>query len=257
MRLASFPPLETASHLGVTVGASHGAAGRANAAQFLNPDSKEPEQAIWWATEWLTARELIPLLRVTPLTPAKAVEALDTSSLFGKPVKSTVTMHMNLAGRPAPSSPTDEPMVEIVDSKPNGWLSERDLIGATEVEALMAKVDGHVGWAVVRDTTAPTNPCVAVGRGIAVGEWLSIQAMFTNEANRGKGLARGILDALHRWGESKGATKVFLDVLASNEAAQGLYQRFGYTSIYSYHYRYYRQSDSSNNGEEAPPGTNC
>jgi N-acetylglutamate synthase len=73
---------------------------------------------------------------------------------------------------------------------------------------------------------------VALDRGIA-----GIYDMVTASAHRGKGLATAIVDALLRWTHASGASCVFLQVNDDNAPALAVYRRFGFSTVYRYHYR--------------------
>ncbi len=234
MRLATYPPLEIASRHGMIVGASHGQSGRANSALVIDPSASQTAETIEWASQWLSDRGVDPLFRITPLTSPSIISNLTDDRSFNSPTNQTDTMHRRLSidSGQSRASATRTPTVVVLPDKPPDWITERSADGATEVEALMAKVDGNVCWAIVRNGTS----AVAVGRGVVSEGWLSIQAMLTAPGSRGQGLAAAILNQLHRWGLDQGATDSFLDVLSTNTAAKPLYQRFGYQLMYQYHY---------------------
>jgi len=54
---------------------------------------------------------------------------------------------------------------------------------------------------------------------------------------RGRGGGRRLTDALLAWGGASGATAAYLQVLKANKVARGLYESFGFSEAYRYHYR--------------------
>lgn len=62
------------------------------------------------------------------------------------------------------------------------------------------------------------NPCEL--------EWLAVEASF-----RRQGIARQLLDALLPWAEAQGAHSIWLEVRASNGAAQQLYLNSGFKPV--------------------------
>ncbi len=64
----------------------------------------------------------------------------------------------------------------------------------------------------------------------AVGEELHINNVAVDQRWRRRGIAGGLLEAALEHGRLRGARRAFLEVRASNVAAQALYRRFGFES---------------------------
>lgn len=77
----------------------------------------------------------------------------------------------------------------------------------------------------------------AVGVGVCEGAWLGIFCMATLPAFRRRGAATAVLRRLAEWGEERGATGAYLQVMQTNAPACALYARLGFTTLYGYHYR--------------------
>lgn len=78
---------------------------------------------------------------------------------------------------------------------------------------------------------------IGIGLGIAERGWVGIYTMLTHPEARRQGVATAVLRQLAVWGEQQGASRMYLQVMQSNHAAQALYGRCGFTTRYSYHYR--------------------
>jgi ribosomal protein S18 acetylase RimI-like enzyme len=89
---------------------------------------------------------------------------------------------------------------------------------------------------VVFVTARRDGVAVAIGQGVAQGEWLCIQCMGTLTAHRRRGAARAVLSTLGQWGAAQGCQRAHLAVLRTNTAAQGLYQSAGFRPVASYSY---------------------
>lgn len=78
-----------------------------------------------------------------------------------------------------------------------------------------------------------------VGVGMAVSErsWTGIFNMATVQETRGRGVATSIISDLARWSLERGADRLYLQVMESNEVARRLYTRLGFSTLYGYHYR--------------------
>lgn len=77
----------------------------------------------------------------------------------------------------------------------------------------------------------------AVGLGIQGRGLVGIFSMLTLPEHRGFGAGREILREIAHWSIIRGGSFLYLQVEEDNEAAQGLYQGAGFTSLYRYHYR--------------------
>jgi N-acetylglutamate synthase len=80
------------------------------------------------------------------------------------------------------------------------------------------------------------TPAVAVGRAVLTGDWLGLSAVEVHPDSRREGLGTAVVDALLAWGVSHGAGSAYLQVLADNDAALGLYARYGFRTHHSYRY---------------------
>ncbi len=104
------------------------------------------------------------------------------------------------------------------------WLElyERDV----PVPVLTAVVDGEVGFGTLAGA--------AVGR-VALTEapdgtrWAGVSAVHVVASARRQGLARRLCDGLLAWAGDRGATRGYVQVVADNDAACGLYDQMGFT----------------------------
>ena len=78
---------------------------------------------------------------------------------------------------------------------------------------------------------------VACGQ-LALDQGLAgVYDMVTAAASRGRGLATAIVADLLDRGAKCGATHAFLQVNEDNAAARAVYRKFGFATVYAYHYR--------------------
>lgn len=78
---------------------------------------------------------------------------------------------------------------------------------------------------------------IALGTAIVENEWAGFVNVVIHEDHRGKGLGYVLMHALTEWSLEHGATKQYLQVVASNKPAVTLYEKLGYQARYGYHYR--------------------
>lgn len=78
---------------------------------------------------------------------------------------------------------------------------------------------------------------VAIGRVALTGDWGGLTAVAVHPGYRRTGLATAITAALASAAVRHGATRLYLQVEAGNQAARALYARSGFTAHHAYHYR--------------------
>ncbi|WP_019970386.1 GNAT family N-acetyltransferase [Mycobacterium sp. 141] len=131
--------------------------------------------------------------------------------------------------RPLPAAPSGTPehratpSVTLASEPDADWLAGYER--AVPVGVLTAVVDGELTFASL--------PGRAVGRGAVTSapdgtRWLGISSVRVAENSRRQGHARALCDALMSWGATAGATRAYVQVLADNDAAIGLYASMGF-----------------------------
>lgn len=83
----------------------------------------------------------------------------------------------------------------------------------------------------------PDNECISAVRCVQDRDLAGLFDMATNEKYRGQGHGRDILASTLKWAKLAGAKYAWLQVVAENEAAIGLYRSFGFMELYRYSYR--------------------
>ena len=78
---------------------------------------------------------------------------------------------------------------------------------------------------------------VGVGSVVVEDGWAGVHNMATATEHRRRGVARAVLHALLEWAAARGATRSYLAVMETNEAARALYESSGYATAYRYWYR--------------------
>jgi len=78
---------------------------------------------------------------------------------------------------------------------------------------------------------------VACGQVACDGDIAAIYDMVTAAEWRGRGLASAIVDALLSQAHGRGARVAFLQVDDDNAPAIAVYRKFGFATLYTYHYR--------------------
>ena len=95
----------------------------------------------------------------------------------------------------------------------------------------------HLGPAVGTAVLPVDEMPAAVGLGVLERGWTGVYAMGTRREARRRGAATSVLHALARWGHSRDAAHMYLQVEVTNDGARQLYTRAGFETAYRYHYR--------------------
>ena len=116
----------------------------------------------------------------------------------------------------------------ISDSSSQEWL---DLQSDHRLEILMKRYPARYG--VIKSGST----VIAVGRIATLGTWSIATRLFVEPSQRGKGVAKYLMNKLMAAANSDGATKVGLQVDSGNAAALALYKSMGFRAHHSYTYR--------------------
>ena len=121
----------------------------------------------------------------------------------------------------------------------DAWLAASSRIALRSPDAartfadILARLTAPAAFAAVRKG----DVIVSVAYGAVHAGWLCIEAVATDPAWRGQGLASRTVQALMTWGAAQGAGRAGLQVQAENAAAQSVYRRLGFDrELYRYHY---------------------
>jgi N-acetylglutamate synthase len=77
---------------------------------------------------------------------------------------------------------------------------------------------------------------VSIGQAVADGEWVGLYAIATDPARRRQGHGRALVRQLLAWGRQHGATRSYLQVIATNAPAVRLYEQLGFAEAFRYWY---------------------
>jgi GNAT superfamily N-acetyltransferase len=120
------------------------------------------------------------------------------------------------------------------------WLSALNRINGREddkaavFDAVLAAIDAPAAYAEV----TREGQIVAGAYAVVFDGWLCLEAVATDPAWRGRGLAGQVVSTLMAWGAAQGARAAGLQVQADNAPALKLYRRLGFErELYRYHYR--------------------
>lgn len=93
---------------------------------------------------------------------------------------------------------------------------------------------------------------VACGLGVLAGGHLGLFDIVTDAACRRRGFGRLVTESLLAWGQERGATQAYLQVVAANTAARRLYAELGFEEVYRYGYRLAPDSSKTLDSDQEP-----
>lgn len=204
---------------------------RVNSLNAIAPVPGGFPDALAQARRLCDARGLPCTVRLTPLTPTDALALLATGG--AAPAGETIVMAADLSAEPPPAADA----VEITPAATQSWLDGMAASGAdAEERALIARLVGAVempqGFATVWRDGAP----VAFGRTAVENSVAGIFHVATPPEARRQGHGRTMTAALLAWAHRHGAREAYLQVVAENTPAVGLYRGLGFAEAYRYSY---------------------
>ncbi|MEM7334130.1 MAG: GNAT family N-acetyltransferase [Chloroflexota bacterium] len=234
--LETWPAEEMVDCDGWVLRASRGTTSRANSV-WPNQDNGRLSltQKIEAAESFYQSRNLTVKFQVNPIS--KPVNLAQTLLAKGyKAVGHVVVQTAVISSRQPPINP--QLLFIHSDRLTAGWLKfHQDGNQYSEEEtAVRGGIMRRITTPVVYLEAELNGETVGIGSAILMNGWLGILNMRTADAVKRQGVGTAVLTKLLQWGQQKGATKTFLQVVAKNQPAQALYRQFGYETVYGYHY---------------------
>jgi GNAT superfamily N-acetyltransferase len=209
---------------------AHGISGRANSVWPNGAGTLPLDEKIRRAEEWYGERGVPVLFQLTDVARPARLEAALIARGYQKG-HGPVSVEVALLEDVLEQSHGD---AEVGDALDEAWLR------------LWAGTRGFENYEVIRailtagDAAFARIGNLAVGRGVAVGEWLGITSMATLPQARRQGHARAIVHALARWAERRGCTHAMIQTESANTPARNLYASAGFVRHHEYRYRILR-----------------
>lgn len=234
--LAGWPSLATVVDGSWILRFAIGQTGRANSVTVLDPDDGgDVKVRMATAAALYQARQLLPLYRVTPLTPQTIIDQCDQFG-YRRFNETRVLWHDGLTSKDTAGS---EARIDIKSEVSDEWL---DAVAAFS-DFTSAKRDGLAAKLPLIAVPAAfiiarlDNQPIATVMAVAYDGRMGILDLAVAPEFRRRGLARQIIDAAVGWGIDNFARPIWLQVVADNQPAEALYKSMGFRQIYSYHYR--------------------
>lgn len=213
--------------------ASNGYTQRANSVQCFDPaDEGNVVERVAASRRWFEARGIRATFRINPLTGPALNAALDEAGWIALDHSQLLAMELG------PVLP--DPRGEVLALDDPKFLTAHQLVSAYSDEkmgklrALLGVLDVPAIGIVVRapDGRPVSSALMAIGDGIVI-----TGNVATDESERRKGYAAGMMRTGLAWAHAAGAKFAALNVVAQNAPAQALYHSLGYRRQYDYLYR--------------------
>lgn len=228
----AWPALETRQSHGWLQRLSGGYTKRANSINALSPDSTLTVEIKNKLEAPYRERGSPPVWRLSPLAPA------GTDGLLAKAGYRSIDQSL-VQRAPLDDRYRFDPEVKFDSAPLSAWLAgfaELSPVAPQHRETMtrmLAAIAAPVGFAHVDDSERP----VAFALGVVDGDHVGLFDVLVSPAARRRGLARRITETIGAWGRDRGARYIYLQVVASNQAALPLYASLGFETVYSYSYR--------------------
>jgi GNAT superfamily N-acetyltransferase len=196
--------------------------------------SLEVEQVVDYVIDLYKERNAAPAFKISPASqPIGLDELLEKKGFEQHMVTHVQTAPIEEIACLSPKVPVD--LFKVTEDSLDILMheSKRDMKAIEVRREIIHRIEGakNIARVLMHGTIA------GVGLGVVEEEWLGLFSIRTLPEYRRKGVAWSLNCALAMWGEDHGAKQAFLQVEADNEAALGLYESMGFTTMYTYWYR--------------------
>lgn len=178
-------------------------------------------------------RHNLPVRLLIPdrIAPAASRLAQSSGRTFGPDI---VVMTHSLD---SPQALRSDLRFEILDQPDDAWLELYHFRGEPlppeALELLRTQIDGLMCFGRI---LAASGETIAITRGTLTDGFLGYSAVEVAPAFRRQGLGTALGQCMLNWGYDNGAQTAYLQVLASNEAGIGLYEKLGFIEHHRHRY---------------------
>lgn len=234
LSLNAWAALQTVLYDGWILRFANGYTKRANSVNPLYPSALDPEEKISFCERLYQGQELPVVFKITPLAASARLE--ERLSVRGYRKDSLTSVQVRELGSAALQM---APEVRLQKDMSAGWLdSFCRMSGVSEAnqETLRQILSNIVPSHCFVSLRAHDN-IIACGLGVLQSGCLGLFDIVTEQAWRGRGYGRQVVESLLAWGQQNGAQKAYLQVMLNNPPALHLYASMGFAETYQYWYR--------------------
>jgi GNAT superfamily N-acetyltransferase len=227
-----WPALKTHDVAGWRLRMSGGYTKRANSINALRPDARHDAEIIGQLEAPYRTRGQRPVWRLSPLAPPAMGDRLVQRGY--RPIERSLLQVAELPRRRFAA----DPEVQILSKPTPEWIDafcrhspvrpeHRDVM-----QRMLASIAAPAGFAFVERAGNP----MAMAIGVVQGDHMGLFDVLVMPEARRRGLARRVSESLYAWAHGAGARFGYLQVVATNGAAQALYAAQGFRTVYAYEY---------------------
>jgi GNAT superfamily N-acetyltransferase len=227
-----WPALETRDRAGWRLRFAGGYTKRANSINALDQNAQTDLSTLQSLEAAYRARNQAPVWRLSPLAPpamgdmlaARGYRTIERSLLQICPLHAGFEAAPEVRIHAEPTSAWIEAFCTHSPVRPE----HRDTM-----QRMLAAIAAPAGFAFVEAEGSP----LAMAIGAVEGDHMGLFDVLVMPEARRRGLARKITESLYAWAWGHGARFVYLQVVATNQAAMPLYAAQGFRTVYEYEYR--------------------
>jgi ribosomal protein S18 acetylase RimI-like enzyme len=225
----AWPAPSTMMVEGWAVRFANGYSGRANSASPLRPGATLSEEALALIEKLYEEAGLPPCIRLTPLTASGMARRL---AARGYRIRDRALGMVASLAEVLPSTAK----LQVEPRATRGWIKAVAALQSPEKndpEKLAAIVGGVRLPAAFARLDADGAP-VALGMSVAERGMAEIGSLIVDEARRGSGHGRALVQGLMGWARAQSCHSAYLQVEAGNAPAIRLYRSLGFRPVYAY-----------------------
>jgi ribosomal protein S18 acetylase RimI-like enzyme len=232
--LNAWPSLQQILYDGWILRFANGHTKRANSVNPVYKGSQNVYEKIKRCQEVYSSKNLTTIFRITPLARPENLDEILKASGFEKKDISCVQVKDLEVFQPQPIS-----TIRFWTKFSQEWLENFAYLREIPLEEqeLLKSILHNIASEKCFAVLIKDNQVVACGLGVLENQYIGLFEIITAKDKRRKGYGRELILSILSWAKNKGATKAYLQVVVTNEAALKLYSDLGFQEIYQYFYR--------------------
>jgi len=231
LSLNAHPALNTVYYDGWYLRFAEGYTNRANSVNMLNPSCLPIHDKIKYCEMTYFKQQLPTVFKITPLS-------VQMDDILAKKDYSIVTS-TNLMMMNVPQINTNQLISVVTNGIHEDWQNHYFHLNEMNKNVIPSarKIQGNITNQTLCAVLSCNNEVVACGLGVIERTYVGLYDIIVSPKHRQKGYGQDICLALMSTAAKYGAQKAYLQVVANNADAVGLYQKIGFTDMYQYWYR--------------------
>ena len=211
---------------------SRGFTKRANSIIPLYPAQESVAEKVRYCENLYARDQLKTIFRLTSIADCETLDAFLAKRGYSS-VDTTEVLTTALTDR----APTSDPSFKLLTRE--DWLAAYGQLTAMPDKAqilhgaILRGIKGTCAYAAILSGGEP----VACGLAVLEQNLVGLFDIYTHSEHRGRGHAKTLVGQLLAWSASEGVTNAYLQMVAANTPARGLYDKFGFKKAYDYWYR--------------------